>query len=265
MSNGDQELRDHETINCGEGEELQESPLDLSLLRIDSFNNGTTTDVSNTHRNHRSSCASCGGTGYISTTSNPMKRPSPEPLTEPKPKKLVLDRNHPLFGFSKVSLPPPPTQSLPILRRCVSDPSSSPGTNTQSPPGNANIVGESPLSKGSASASALPPKAPALRRSASDPYPSPGRTCKEESPSAKRLKRMEDRMREMSKWFHDAMREDENMVCAEEATKDDYELECEEDVSVEREGECVVICFKCPCGKGYKILLLGGDCYYKLI
>lgn len=41
--------------------------------------------------------------------------------------------------------------------------------------------------------------------------------------------------------------------------------EYEEAVCVERTGECLVVHFKCPCGKGYQILLSGRECYYKLI
>ena len=39
---------------------------------------------------------------------------------------------------------------------------------------------------------------------------------------------------------------------------------CEEAVWVERNGECLILHFKCPCGKGYQILLTGKSCYYKL-
>lgn len=43
------------------------------------------------------------------------------------------------------------------------------------------------------------------------------------------------------------------------------DTESEEAVSVEKVGECLIIDFKCPCSSGYKILLSGGNCYYKLI
>ncbi|KAH0671762.1 hypothetical protein KY290_023946 [Solanum tuberosum] len=39
---------------------------------------------------------------------------------------------------------------------------------------------------------------------------------------------------------------------------------CEEAVWVERMGSCLILHFKCPCGKGYQILLCGNNCYYKL-
>ncbi|KAH0668531.1 hypothetical protein KY289_023024 [Solanum tuberosum] len=39
---------------------------------------------------------------------------------------------------------------------------------------------------------------------------------------------------------------------------------CEEAVWVERMGNCLILHFKCPCGKGYQILLCGNNCYYKL-
>ncbi|KAK0570977.1 hypothetical protein LWI29_009395 [Acer saccharum] len=43
------------------------------------------------------------------------------------------------------------------------------------------------------------------------------------------------------------------------------EADIEESVSVERAGECLIIHFKCPCGKGYRILISGRNCYYKLM
>ena len=40
----------------------------------------------------------------------------------------------------------------------------------------------------------------------------------------------------------------------------------EESVFVERVGEeGLTVHFKCPCGKGYQILLSGRNCYYKLM
>ncbi|KAL1561668.1 hypothetical protein AAHA92_04345 [Salvia divinorum] len=81
-----------------------------------------------------------------------------------------------------------------------------------------------------------------------------------ENPTAKRLKRMKERLREMREWW--------NQV----ATEDDDEEECEEEtqnpsqeaVFVERSGEGLVLHFKCPCGDGYQILLSGNNLYYKL-
>ncbi|XVF06496.1 hypothetical protein REPUB_Repub06bG0053300 [Reevesia pubescens] len=241
-----------------EEEDLQlQETMDLSLLHLDSFKNN--------HQN-RHTCTTCA---CNVTASNPMKRPSPEPVSEPKSKKPLLDNHHPsLSGFSKLPLPQ--------LRRSASDPYTPPKTNFVE---NAKAALEdTPLSKGSVSCSALPPKAPVLSRSISDPILSPGKSfsrssssnemgmelIKEESPSGKRLKRMRERMKEMSQWWDEAMREVED-ACTTEAIKNDGELDCEEAVRVEKVGECLDLHFKCPCGKGYQILLSGKNCYYKLI
>ncbi|XP_015076070.1 uncharacterized protein LOC107020289 [Solanum pennellii] len=92
-----------------------------------------------------------------------------------------------------------------------------------------------------------------------------------ESPAAMRLKRMKDGMREMRQWC-DLMIQEEEVTLHEEnkIVKDDEtdsgggEALCEEAVWVERMGNCLILHFKCPCGKGYQILLFGNNCYYKL-
>ncbi|XP_010320788.1 uncharacterized protein [Solanum lycopersicum] len=92
-----------------------------------------------------------------------------------------------------------------------------------------------------------------------------------ETPSAMRLKRMKDGMREMRQWC-DLMIQEEEVTLHEEnkIVKDDEtdsgggEALCEEAVWVERMGNCLILHFKCPCGKGYQILLFGNNCYYKL-
>ena len=47
--------------------------------------------------------------------------------------------------------------------------------------------------------------------------------------------------------------------------QDDDGGDAEEAVSVEWAEKCLSIHFKCPCGKGYQILLSGNNCYYKLV
>ncbi|KAF5934971.1 hypothetical protein HYC85_026100 [Camellia sinensis] len=146
------------------------------------------------------------------------------------------------------------------------------------------------------STASLPPLPRVLRRSVSDPTQSAPRTFSHspisgelgselnrggESPSSKRLKRMKDRMREMIQWWDEVMCEggEKECGCAEDdngdfngannnkITEDEIAegTETEEAVSVERTGECLIIHFKCPCNKGYEILLSGKNCYYKLM
>ncbi|MBA0860569.1 hypothetical protein Goshw_018946 [Gossypium schwendimanii] len=233
---------------------LQE-PINLSLLHLDNFKN---------NQQNRHSCTTCA---CNVTASNPMKRPSPESIAEHKSKKPLLENHYSLSGFSKIPLP--------LLQRSTSDPYT---PTKPSLSDTAKALEDTPLSKGSASSS-LPPRAPVLSRSISDPIFSPAKSLsrssssyemgveliKEESPSAKRLKRMKERMKEMSNWWGEAMREVEDVLCTTEAIKDNGEPDCEEAVRVEKIGECLDLHFKCPCGKGYKILLSGKNCYYKLI
>lgn len=94
--------------------------------------------------------------------------------------------------------------------------------------------------------------------------------------SLKTLKERMSEMREMIQWWE--------KIVGEEGEEEDNngrgnhdigtitEVECaaetetgEEAVSVERTGECLVLHFKCPCTKGYQILLSGNNCYYKLM
>ncbi|XVF57024.1 hypothetical protein PTKIN_Ptkin06aG0169500 [Pterospermum kingtungense] len=272
-----------------EDDDLQES-INLSLLHLD--------NVKSNHQN-RHGCATCA---CNVTASKPMKRPSPEPISEPKSKKPLLDNHHnPLSGFSKLPLPQ--------LQRSTSDPSCTPPKLNLSE--NKKALEDSPLSKGNVSCSSvLPPKVPVLRRTISEPIVSPVKSCsrssssnemgmeltKEESPNIKRLKRMRKRMKEMRQWWDEALREVEDActteteainVCfsnflvscllvsvwlprncykeKENLILENAGVDCEEAVRVEKTGECLDLHFKCPCGKGYQILLSGKNCYYKLI
>eukprot|EP00257_Ricinus_communis_P016013 XP_015574055.1 uncharacterized protein LOC107261176 isoform X1 [Ricinus communis] len=167
----------------------------------------------------------------------------------------------------------------------------------QSPPESVQMAGETtattPVSK--ATSASLPPRPPLLRRTVSEPSPDKSLSRSSSSsdyadPNYKLLKRMRDCIKEMSHWWdeylpnlHHATGEeygenkdtkDTNATKYEEdkGTEDtnatvqaDLVTEIEEAVCVEKAGECLTINFKCPCSKGYKILLSGKDCYYKLM
>ncbi|GMI79108.1 hypothetical protein like AT2G32235 [Hibiscus trionum] len=214
---------------------LQES-INLSYLHLDNSNN-------NSAQQNRHSCATCA-------CNLTMKRPSPGSIFEPKPNKPLVE-NHPytLSGFSKLPLPQ--------LRRTVSEPFTPTKTSLSD---TAKALEDTPMSKGSASSS-LPPK-PLSRASSSQEMDV--ELVREESPSSKRLKSIKLRMNEITNSWGETVKEMENLLCS-EATKDKGELDCEEAVTVEKIGECLDLHFKCPCGKGYKILLSGKNCYYKLI
>ncbi|CAN4121921.1 unnamed protein product [Withania somnifera] len=85
-----------------------------------------------------------------------------------------------------------------------------------------------------------------------------------------RLKRMKDGMREMRLWCDLMIQEEEtsheenNKIVKDDETETGGEALYEEAVWVERMGSCLILHFKCPCGKGYQILLYGNNCYYKL-
>ncbi|GKV50075.1 hypothetical protein SLEP1_g56791 [Rubroshorea leprosula] len=69
----------------------------------------------------------------------------------------------------------------------------------------------------------------------------------------------------MNGWL-DEMRESEEQRITNDPAKDEKEgEEIEDAVWVEKTGECLAVHFKCPCSKGYQILLSRGKCYYKLM
>ncbi|RAL41989.1 hypothetical protein DM860_016364 [Cuscuta australis] len=120
-----------------------------------------------------------------------------------------------------------------------------------------------------AATAATPPKRPVWPQTIKTSPPSSA----EESPSTKRLQaKMKAGMRKMRQWCDQLMQEvvkDEkeetpNPRENEKGTEEEEE-KGSESVWVEKAGEGLVIHFKCPCKKGYEILLAGNNCYYKLI
>ncbi|KAF5736693.1 hypothetical protein HS088_TW14G00843 [Tripterygium wilfordii] len=285
-----------------DADDLQRSTHSLSLLHLNCFNSHNHTHPPCTTCGCCGSSFPSPTPPLPPSTDlhiNPLKRRSPEPSTalvtatavtdssEPIAKKLFQDQqqthsgqeNSTLPGFNKVSLPSVPVHfqesSFPVLRRCASDPCNPP----QSPPENSKIPGGNASTPSSYSAS-LPPLPPSLRRSVSDPMPSPAKSFSrwsssnemgpEQSTNSKRLKRMKEGLKEMKMWWEELLNEAEEATAAEEITHNlsaqaDSVAEFEEAVTVERTGDCLLVNFKCPCGKGYQFLLSGKSCYYKLI
>ncbi|KAH0990891.1 hypothetical protein GBA52_002374 [Prunus armeniaca] len=229
-----------------------------------------------------------------------LKRRSPSqspPISQPNPKKEKLD------------LPPNP-----LLRRCSSErfnPTSPPpppppfysfnSHHNQLQCPNAASPASASTDKASGAA-ALSAYASTLRRSVSNPKPSscsPAlKTISRQSsssssgdeeddddatPNSKRLRRIKDRVKEMSLWFQQVMRENEDDEEEEEeevereppqeqhhqqngdTTEVGSDINFAESVSVERMGDGLVIHFRCHCGVPYQFLLAGGNCYYKLM
>ncbi|KAL6503529.1 hypothetical protein OROGR_025452 [Orobanche gracilis] len=164
--------------------------------------------------------------------------PAPrQPLQENPNRSIILQESYPF------------PNAEPVIHRTISDPSPV-----------ANIQAEA--------ADGTPPRRPPLARNVSR-SPSGG-----ESPSTKRLRRMNERLREMSNWWNQVVREGEEEdhesenYSIDKIHKEESENETgnssQEAVWVEKNGECLVIHFKCPCGSAYQILLSGNNCYYKL-
>ncbi|CAI0414885.1 unnamed protein product [Linum tenue] len=199
-------------------------------------------------------------------------------------------------GFSKIALPlsaqsisPPPAGS-PALVAAVSPNlrcGSSQNLIPQSPATSNVVPNDSPTPSSKAPGSASRPPLPPLRRSWS--LPSPDKPAPSTSSDAvsgnpphheEKLKAVGNWIKEVAKWWDEFHTVDEMPVVVDQAekkvpddddnasnaVKDDKESAgCEESVNVERTGECLIINFKCPCKKGYQILLSGTSCYYKLM
>ncbi|KAK2416308.1 hypothetical protein QL285_038709 [Trifolium repens] len=154
-----------------------------------------------------------------------------------------------------------PSRQQRVLRRCVSDP--------YKPP---------------ARGSRLPPLPPRFTRYLSYLTPSPAKgssrslSSEEIAPDSMRLRRMRDRLREMKQWWDEVMKEEEEGEEAEEEeyipvaaengkipSQDELGGDYEEAVSVEWAEKCVSLTFRCPCGKGYEVLISANNCYYKLL
>lgn len=219
-----------------------------------------------------------------------MKRRSPcSSSGEPCAKKILCDQDElALHGFSTVTLPltlgtlagaekNENPAAGPVLRRCVSDPCKTPaaGFPANSPE---RVNGGNPVTP--VRGCGLPPLPPNLTRCASDLSPSPAKALahslsSEETPDSMRLRRMKDRLREMRQWWDEVIKEeeeqeeDECQVAEDDKIslppQDELKGDSEEAVRVEWAEKCVSIAFRCPCGKGYEVLLSANNCYYKLV
>lgn len=167
--------------------EEDNTPIDLSLLRINSFGNS-----SSDRRRANSSPPQFPSHGSFSSsstafaTTSPVKRPSPEPkeADEPRRKKLFLsppetkeeDEEEEMsnrLGYKKVPLPPDcnPTRvrPTPVYQRSLSDTFASTGYTRRR-----GVAQETAPSSGNIVSSLPPrPRKPVFRRSVSDLSPAP--------------------------------------------------------------------------------------------
>ncbi|KEH21578.1 hypothetical protein MTR_7g007830 [Medicago truncatula] len=148
------------------------------------------------------------------------------------------------------------------------------------------------------------PLPPNLRRSLSADVSQALNTEETTTVDSLRLKRMKDRLREMRQWWDELMNEEEEKVEEQQEEVEELEQkeespvseeekvlsqlqitkpqspvaeeyndlpqdgcceDFEEAVSVEWAEKCISLTFKCPCGKGYEVLISANNCYYKLV
>lgn len=259
--------------------------------------NSTTTTTSTTLE----TCTSCGS----------IKRRSPSSSSffqEPSPKRATLYPPPSSTTTTSISPPllpsPPPSSTNAIhpnnLHHSLSETTAlTQLTNSQSPEylskANAEIsASASPSAVAVGASLALPPLPPVtLWRPLSDPTssefqprPQPARrrllrspTSDQESHESKSLKKIKQKLKEMSRWVEKVTSEYEeedthfeedncniNSNSKQDASENGAEAQPKEAVWVEkRNGEGLVLHFKCPCSKGYEIFLSGNNCYYRLM
>ncbi|KAK4421619.1 hypothetical protein Salat_2112500 [Sesamum alatum] len=198
-----------------------------------------------------------------------------------------------LLGFTKLPLPQPfPAASPTPLRRTISEPiyatdtfhSANPPPQLSGFPTSPGPVLNQPLQESSnrnivQESYTLPDTLPVIHRTVFDPNPvrnqqvvagsgtpplpplsrniSRSPSCGD-SPSTKRLKRMRDRLKEMSQWWNQVVHEGEEEEnepenystdnVTNEESETDPENPAQEAVWVEKNGESLILHFKCPCG-----------------
>ncbi|CAH8385835.1 unnamed protein product [Eruca vesicaria subsp. sativa] len=253
-------------------EEVNTNNIDLSLLRINSFGNSSDRRRANSSPPQFPSHGSFGSSSTAAATTSPVKRPSPESkeADEPRRKKLFLpppprdaEDDHTMsnrMGYSKIPLPVDsnPTRVRPIYRRSLSDTFAS----------RSRVAQET--------APSLPPRPPVFRRCVSDVSPGPSRGIQETSEANKMLYAIKNGVVELDQWCNKLLqygelvssvkRDDTDPKEEDESQEGEgQEKECKEGVKVDRVGEAFVVEINCPCGRNYRTLFSGRDCYYKLL
>ncbi|ESQ51806.1 hypothetical protein EUTSA_v10016999mg [Eutrema salsugineum] len=278
--------------------EPEEDDIDLSLLRLNSFGRSSDRCRANSSPPQFQSYGSFGSSSTAATS--PVKRPSPESkeADEPRRKKLFLprpeedERMSNLMGYSKVPLPmdcnPTRIRSSPIYKRSLSDTFASPGISTFGSGYTRDGVAQETTPSGNIVPS-LPPRPPMFRRSVSDVSPSPYKTLgssrstaipeadfsnPEASEANKMLYVIKDGVRELDQWCNklikygeavSSVKQDDSPKGEVESQEEEQQKDCKEGVKVDRVGEAFVVEINCPCGRNYRTLFSGRDCYYKLL
>ncbi|CAF1823467.1 hypothetical protein HID58_059392 [Brassica napus] len=266
--------------------EEDNAPIDLSLLRINSFNNSSDRRRANSSPPQFPSHGSFSSSSAAATS--PVKRPSPEPREADEPRRKKLFPSPPetkedeemsnRLGYKKVPLPadcnPARIRSSPVYNRSLSDRFASTGYTRGG-------VGQETAPSGNIVSSLPPrPRKPVFRRSVSDLSPAPSRYTaideadlanQETSEANKMLYVIKDGVRELDQWcnkllhYSEAVKQDDTPKEEVEPQEEEQEKECKEGVKVDRVGEAFVVEINCPCGRNYRTLFSGRDCYYKLL
>ncbi|KAG2332816.1 hypothetical protein Bca52824_003996 [Brassica carinata] len=285
----DNSLQETDYSEAHPEEEDNNNNIDLSLLRL-----GNSSD----RRRANSSPPQFPSHGsFGSSSTSPVKRPSPESkeADEPRRKKLFLDDEtmSDRMGYSKIPLPvdsnPTRVRSSPIYKRSLSDTFAS--------------------SRSRETAPSLPPRPPVFRRCVSDLSPAaskafhgPSRSTaiEETSEANKMLYAIKNGVVELDQWCNKLLQYGESVSSSVkqydtdpkegvreldqwcnklvkygeaddspkeevESPEEEQEKECKEGVKVDRVGEAFVVEINCPCGRNYRTLFSGRDCYYKLL
>ncbi|KAJ0261966.1 hypothetical protein HA466_0049840 [Hirschfeldia incana] len=277
-----------------EEEDNNNNNIDLSLLRINSFGNS-----SDRRRRENSSPPQQHGS---STAASPVKRPSPESKDaddEPRRKKLFLDDEtmSNRMGYSKIPLPmdsnptrvrssPIYKRSLsdtfssrrsrvvqetapslpprpPVFRRCVSDVSAAPRQAFRHGPSRSADFENQETSEADKMLYAIKNGVVELDQWCNKllQYGEPVSSVKQDDIDPKRL--IKEGVSELDQWCNKLIKYGDNSPKAE--VEEEQDKECKEGVKVDRVGEAFVVEINCPCGRNYRTLFSGRDCYYKLL
>ncbi|EPS71037.1 hypothetical protein M569_03727 [Genlisea aurea] len=220
-------------------------------------------------------------------TERSLKRPAENGLCCSPPSAAVIS-NYSLVGFNKLDLPHSfPAFSGTPLRRTGSGPVFSTDTNFsgQFPPPTHQEPQRSCLSPiMEASFSQEPQRMiqnqpQLIQRTTSDPTPfaspptptavinsTPPRPprSRNDSPGCGESPTAKEKMKQMKRWCDRIVTETADEENQKEHREETVEDPTDEAVSVEENGDILVLRFKCTCGHGFEILLSGKSCYYKL-
>ncbi|KAK2376346.1 hypothetical protein QL285_077143 [Trifolium repens] len=186
-------------------------------------------------------------------------------------------------GFSAITLPISLCGN--VLRGSVSDPSYTLQEQTMPVKGSSGLPPRPPISR--CNSEVIDPAT--VKAAVSSCLKSEENTP---PPDSKRLKRMKERLTEMKQWWDEIMKDEEEEEDEEEQEKeeekeqeqeeeedslvaeddkvtsqsqDELRADYEEAISVEWVEKCLSLTFRCPCGKGYEVLISENNCYYKLV